>query len=184
MRILQDLWAPALTTMILGFTACGSSSMTRVIVVESQSEPAPKSHGQVVASDNHFDAGVKFYNRRQYKQAIKHFDKAIAKNPRNWEAHWYLGMCKRELGMTHAALSHFRYAQRDCPDDRNSRVRIYVAIGVTWELLGEYDDAAASFVAALELDSHCSEASECLARVKEHSAQHGKKGKKHRDHDD
>ena len=42
--------------------------------------------GQAVASENHFENGLKQYEMGHYKQAIHQFEKALEKDPTNCKA--------------------------------------------------------------------------------------------------
>ena len=66
--------------------------------------------GQVVASENNFENGVKHYEKGQIKQAIHQFEKAIEKNPANFKAYYYLGLCYRKQGAAEKAHRHFQKA--------------------------------------------------------------------------
>ena len=66
--------------------------------------------GQVVASENNFENGVKQYEKGHIKQAIHQFEKAIEKNPANFKAYYYLGLCYRRQGAAETAHRHFQKA--------------------------------------------------------------------------
>ncbi len=146
-------------------TAISACAHRTVVVVREEPQPVAKNRGQVVAADNHFDHGFRFYNRGQYKQAIKQFDLCVAKNPRRWDAFYYQGLCYRELGNYRDAQVRFRYAERDCPDDINARARLYVGIAVAWERQGDIAQARSSYNMALKYDRANSDAKSGLARL-------------------
>jgi len=77
--------------LILVVVLCGCSSSSR--------PPA-----QTVASENHFENGVKQYEKGHIKQAIHQFEKAIQKDPANYKAYYFLGLCYKERH-AHSALS-------------------------------------------------------------------------------
>ncbi len=78
--------------------------------------------GQTVASENHFENGVKQYERGHIKQAIHQFEKAIDKDPTNYKAYFYLGLCYKHRHSQKAALRNFEKAL-----DLNPRDEIWVA---------------------------------------------------------
>jgi Tfp pilus assembly protein PilF len=66
--------------------------------------------GQAVASENNFENGVKQYERDHIKQAIHQFEKAIDKDPTNYKAYFYLGLCYKRRHSQNAALQNFQKA--------------------------------------------------------------------------
>jgi len=73
--------------------------------------------GHVVASENHFENGVKHYEKGQVKQAIHQFEKAVEKNPANFKAYYYLGLCYKRQGAPKKAHRHFEKAIELNADD-------------------------------------------------------------------
>jgi len=71
---------------------------------------SPGPPGHAVASENHFENGVKQYNMGHYKQAIHQFNKAIEKDPANFKAYFYLGRCHKQKGTLKVALKNFQKA--------------------------------------------------------------------------
>lgn len=80
---------------------------------------ATRPPGQVVASENNFENGVKQYERGHVKQAIHQFEKAIEKNPANFKAYFYLGLCHRQRGTLKAARKNFQKAIDLNPNDES-----------------------------------------------------------------
>ncbi len=66
--------------------------------------------GQAVASENHFENGVKQYNMGHYKQAIHQFNKAVQKDPTNYKAYFYLGMSHKGEGLMAQARNYLEKA--------------------------------------------------------------------------
>lgn len=66
--------------------------------------------GHTVASENHLENGIKQYQRRHINQAIQQFEKAIEKNPANYRAHYYLGLCYKQKGKLETANNYFQKA--------------------------------------------------------------------------
>jgi Tfp pilus assembly protein PilF len=91
-----------LVVMLLVISAC--CSVTR-------------SPGQTVASENNFENGVKQYEKGHIKQAMHQFEKAIEKNPANFKAYYYLGLCYKHQGVTEKARKHFQKAIDLNPSD-------------------------------------------------------------------
>lgn len=70
----------------------------------------PKSPGQAVASENHYQNGVKQYEMGHYKQAIHQFEKAVQKDPTNYKAYFYLGLSHEGRGLLGKAQSFLEKA--------------------------------------------------------------------------
>jgi len=71
---------------------------------------SPGPPGHAVASENHFENGVKQYNMGHYKQAIHQFNKAIEKDPTNYKAYFYLGMSHKGKGLMTQARNYLEKA--------------------------------------------------------------------------
>ncbi len=82
--------------------------------------------GHVVASENHYENGVNQYEKGHIKQAIHQFEKAIEKNPRNFGAYFYLGLCYKRQGKTKTAHKHFQKAIDLNPDDESWVMKVKV----------------------------------------------------------
>ncbi|MEA3311002.1 MAG: tetratricopeptide repeat protein [candidate division WOR-3 bacterium] len=66
--------------------------------------------GHAVASENHFENGVKQYEMGHYKQAIHQFEKAVQKDPTNYKAYFYLGMSHKGKGLLTQARNYLEKA--------------------------------------------------------------------------
>ncbi|HSG98459.1 MAG TPA: tetratricopeptide repeat protein [candidate division Zixibacteria bacterium] len=158
----------------------GCANYNRTVVVKEDSQPEAKNHGMVVAAEKHFNTGMKFFHKGQYKQAVKHFEKAIEKNHRHWEAHYYLGVAHREMRDYRVAQHRLELALQNAPsDDKKVKARIYVALGITWESAGDPSKAQTNFALAVELDSDNREAHDGLSRVKGPKGKGKSKGQGH-----
>lgn len=71
---------------------------------------SPSAPGQVIASENNYENGVKQYEKGHYDQAIHEFEKAIEKDPTNYKAYYYLGMSHEGEGALNMALSYLQKA--------------------------------------------------------------------------
>ena len=85
--------------------------------------------GQTVASENNFENGVKQYEKGHIKQAIHQFEKAIEKNPANFKAYYYLGLCYKHQGVTETAHRHFQKAIDLNPSDENWVMKVKIEMG-------------------------------------------------------
>jgi len=90
-----------------------------VALIISGCSSATRPPGQVVASENNFENGVKQYERGHIKQAIHQFEKAIEKDPANFKAYFYLGLCQKKRATMKTALKNFQKAIDLNPNDRS-----------------------------------------------------------------
>ena len=90
-----------------------------VALIISGCSSATRPPGQVVASENNFENGVKQYERGHIKQAIHQFEKAIEKGPANFKAYFYLGLCQKKRGTMKTALKNFQKAIDLKPNDES-----------------------------------------------------------------
>ncbi|NOR17772.1 tetratricopeptide repeat protein [candidate division WOR-3 bacterium] len=95
-----------------------------IILIVSNCASAAKSPGQVVASENNFENGVKQYEKGHIKQAIHQFEKAIEKNPANFKAYFYLGRCYKQRGTMETAHKHFQKAIDLNPNDKSWVIKV------------------------------------------------------------
>ena len=150
----------------------GCATYERTIVISEESHAEEITHGQIVAAEKHFNTGMKFYKKGKYKQAVKHFEKAVRKNPHHWRAHYFLGVAHRELRDYRVARHRLNLALKTAPsDNKEFKARVYAALGVTWESIGDPVRAETNYALAIRLDSHNRVAREGLKRMK------GPKGK-------
>lgn len=89
---------------------------------------APSAPGQAVASENHYENGVKQYNMGHYKQAIHQFEKAIKKDPTNYKAYYYLGLSHKGEGALSMALGYLEKAFGLSSNDASWAAKIQVQI--------------------------------------------------------
>jgi Tfp pilus assembly protein PilF len=87
-----------------------STYLILVVLIVAGCGTVGRPPGHVVASENHFENGVKHFEKGQIKQAIHQFEKAIEKNPANFRAHYYLGLCHKRQGAGEKAHKHFQKA--------------------------------------------------------------------------
>lgn len=87
--------------------------------------------GQVVASENNFENGVKQYEKGHIKQAIHEFEKAIEKDPSNFKAYFYLGLCYKRQGYMKTARNHFQRAIDLNPNDESWVMKVQLEMETT-----------------------------------------------------
>lgn len=165
MRILSISLLCALLLFVVGCTK-------KVVVIKAP--PAEKKQHVIVhstgvnieSSNNHFKQAKKFYAKGNYKQAMKHCEKAIEFNHRNWKAHYYLGLTMQKRNQDARAIEVFGAGLKYSPDNNLIRSEIQFAIGVSWENLGKLNNAHQAYNLALVLNPDNRSAREAKKRVK------------------
>lgn len=87
--------------------------------------------GQTVAAENNFENGVKQYEKGHIKQAIHEFEKAVEKDPANFKAYFYLGLCHKQQGIMATALKHFQKAIDLNPGDESWVMKVKAEMKTT-----------------------------------------------------
>ncbi|MGH8003472.1 MAG: tetratricopeptide repeat protein [Limisphaerales bacterium] len=155
--------------VLTGLALLGGCAGYRTVVV-AESEPP----GQVRASRVHTRNGIRFYERGHYRKAIVQFELAIAKDPSNWEAHYYLADCYRELREYDPCLKHYHIVL-ELRSEPVWVARVEYKIGWVHERRGKYKDARSHYELALVAVPNHQEAKQGKARLS---------SKKYKDRDD
>ncbi len=103
--------------------------MVMIIIIGGCAGTRP--HGQATASENNFENGVKQYEKGHITQAIHEFEKAIEKNPANFRAYFYLGLCYKQQGAMKTAHGHFQKAIDLNPHDESWVIKVKLEMGPT-----------------------------------------------------
>ncbi len=149
----------------LSFSGC---TTRKVVVVENEAPPpSAKNYGQTVASQKHVQNGIKHLNRGNYPKAAKEFNRAIAADPNNWEAHFYLGVTYQRWRHYHESVRPFRTAIQLNQDDHRWVSKVRVHLGVTLEYTGNYEEARNEYNLAVTLNPDNKEAVSRLEKLKE-----------------
>ncbi|MEE9442304.1 MAG: tetratricopeptide repeat protein [candidate division Zixibacteria bacterium] len=154
---------------------------SKTVVIKSrpvETEQGTIKRGQKISSDNHLIQGKKFYTAGKYKQASKHFIRAISKNKDNWEAHYYLGLTLQKQGRFDQAIGSFKYSQKYAPKDNLIRSRICYSLALSWENEGYFARAGELYTQVLSLNPKHAKAKAGIERTKLKSAKANKKKKK------
>ncbi|MCI0405833.1 MAG: tetratricopeptide repeat protein [candidate division Zixibacteria bacterium] len=157
------------TLLLVGLAFLGGCASYRTVVV-AESEPP----GQIRASRVHTRNGIRFYERGHYKKAIQQFELAIAKDRSNWEAHYYLAECYRELREYDPCLRHYRIVL-ELRSEPVWVARVEYKMGWVYERRGKYKDARSHYELALGAVPSHREAKEAKRRLE---------SKKYKDRDD
>lgn len=158
----------ALFLVVLALLTVSGCSTRRVVVVQKTSTPPPaaKNYGQTVASQKHVNNGVKHLNRGNYAKAAKEFNKAIAADPNNWEAHFYLGVTYHRWKRYYDSCEYFRTAIDLNHTDNRWVSKVRVHLGVSLEYVGNYEEAQNEYKLAVTLNPDNKEAYDRLEKLK------------------
>jgi len=145
--------------ILTGLALLGGCAGYRTVVV-AESEPP----GQSRASRAHTRNGIRFYERRHYRKAIVQFELAISKDRDNWEAHYYLAECYRELREYDPCLNHYRIVL-DLRSEPAWVARVEYHIGWVYERRGKYKDARSHYDLALAAVPNHQQAKQAKSRL-------------------
>ncbi|OGC79833.1 MAG: hypothetical protein A2145_03540 [candidate division Zixibacteria bacterium RBG_16_40_9] len=164
---------------LVSILAIGGCTSGRIVIVgESESTPAtPKNQGRVIAAQKHVESGKKFLKKKKYQKAEREFLAAIELDPRNQEAHYYLGLTYYRWKKYDDCREPFLVAIKLNPDDPDWVCQVRIYLGLSFEYERDYDRAEREFYLAMTLNPSNDEAKHCWERVKY-------KHKKHYKHDD
>lgn len=151
-------------SVLLTFLSCSSGK----VLVTGKSSPPPKAktYGQKVASGNHLESGKKFFHKGKFRKALQEFNKAVDKDPRNWEAYYYLGLTQQKMGYYKESIPRFEMAIELNQGDKVRVSEIRVCLGVSYESLGNIEKAKAQYQFALSLNPDNKNASDSYSRIK------------------
>ena len=154
------------------------SCAERAIVIErpSPTHPPPpaKNYGQEVASEKHHIDGKKFYNQGKYAKAMQEFNQAIAADPQNREAHYYLGLCYQKLEYYKESVPEFKLSLEMENGDKLFLSKIRLSLAYSLEMTGDLDNSERQYELAYSLDPHNKSAYKGMVRVKETRQKHSK----------
>jgi len=154
------------------------SCAERTIVIErpgpTPSAPPAKNYGQTVASGKHLVNGKKFYNQGKYPKALQEFNQAVAADPQNREAHYYLGLCYQKLNYYNESVPEFKLSLEVENGDKLFLSRIRFSLAYSLEMTGDLDDSERQYELAYSLDPHNKSAYKGMVRVKETRQKHSK----------
>jgi len=128
----------------------------------AQTRPRPAAQGARDASAAAVAEGVAAFERGDAEGARAAFDKALKLNPREAEAHKYLGLIADQAGDLQTAARHFAEAARLAPASASARNNY----GVILLRLGRAREAAAEFEASLRADPQQPNALVNLAQIR------------------
>ncbi len=146
-------------TLFLGLALLGGCTGYRTVVMAENGPP-----GQERASRVHTRNGIRFYERGQYRKAVAQFELAVSEDPSNWEAHYYLAECYRELREYDPCLKQYRLVL-ELRSEPAWAARVEYRIGWVYERQGKYGEARSHYELALAAEPNHQEAKEARRRL-------------------
>lgn len=139
---LRRLIVPAATALAAALTACSSSP-----------PPPPPTAAQELnerhlQAQRDYDKAQELTAAGQYQDAINLYKEAVCLDPHHLLAWYYLGVLCNHQHMYPEAVEAWRVAADVGPTDP----RPYFALGLQYQDLGRYEDAAACYTRALDRD--------------------------------
>ncbi len=122
----------------------------KTTVVMSDTAPG-RPPGLVIASDKALENGKKHLRKGNCRKAIQEFEKALDKNPNNFEALYWLGVAEGMCGYYSRAYDRLTLALRYSPD-RAWQAKVNATIGLTLLYMNREDDAVVYFERARLID--------------------------------
>lgn len=107
----KQLMILGMILMLVGTTAC--SSKRKPLVPLSLAEPDAKPQAVVLT-----EQGAQAYQAKQFEDAKKYFEQAVAVVPQSGQAHYNFALALNALGDAEAARRHFLDAANLAPGDQ------------------------------------------------------------------
>jgi len=146
---------------------CSNHSTSNTSVAKSETPSVERQAvppGQLQASTEMLENGKRKWRVGDQKGARNFFEKAVAKNPYNYEAYYWLGVLCRDHHEWEAADHRFAQAVQYCPGGR-WEARIRVDWGYLFEVQNQKGLAAKQYDLALLADPEFREAQGARQRV-------------------
>lgn len=127
------------------------SCAEKATVAVSNTPPPPKAPGLSIASEKAVENGKKHLRKGHCNKAIHEFEKALNKNPNNFEALYWLGVAEGMCGYYSRSYDRLMIALKYSPDGV-WKARVYATIGINLLYMGREDEAISYFEKAKSLD--------------------------------
>lgn len=103
------------------------------------------------SSDGHIQTGIEYLDKHNYSLAIRHFDKAIEKNPQSARAFSNRGEVNLLTGNFKSALIDYSNILKL---DSNS-AEAYCGMAIAYEKIGQFENSLECYRKSIELDQNC-----------------------------
>ncbi|WP_448584252.1 tetratricopeptide repeat protein [Thermocrinis sp.] len=143
--ILNLMFKVFITILLILTLSCAEKVEIRT---ESQNHRPP---GLIVASEKAVENGKKHLRKGHCGKAIHEFNKALAKNPNNFEALYWLGVAEGMCGYYPEAYNRLTIALKYVPD-RTWEARVSASIGLILVFMEKEEEARIYFDRAKRID--------------------------------
>jgi YHS domain-containing protein len=145
----DSTWSALKGLLLLLFFSFSCAEHTTVVIGD-RAQPEPP--GLVVASEKAVENGKKHLRKGNCGKAIKEFNKALDKNPSNFEALYWLGVAEGMCGYYRKAYDRFILSLKYVPGE-GWKAKVYATIGITLLYMDREDEAIVYFERARLIDS-------------------------------
>ena len=116
-----------------------------------------------IKSTKSFEEGKKYFNQKNYNNALKSFKKAVKFNPKNHQAIEAIALCYGDLKDYKTAIKYFEQAVQMKPKNK-----LYLFnLAITYLKVGEYSKAKEIYQRILYIDRNNKSAKEALDKLRE-----------------
>lgn len=105
---------------------------------------------------------------------MREFNKALEADPRNQEAHYYLGMCYQKSEHYDESVPEFKLSLEVESPDKLFLSRIRFSLAYSLEMTGDLDESERQYELAYSLDPQNKSAYKGMERIKGKKAKHAK----------
>lgn len=168
-KILVPVTAVALLLLIL--FPINSRRYSKLAIIEDASYLAPKLRGIIdglTSSETLFNQGIKFYEEKNYEQAIKKLSALVEKKKKDAYGHFYLGVSFLLSEEYRKGIDHLELATRFCQEQGKEILleKCYWYLGNGYLKINDVDKATQEFQKVIEIGGELEpEAREQLARI-------------------
>lgn len=127
------------------------SCAEKTTVVVGDTAPPPRAPGLAIASEKAVENGKKHLRKGNCRKAIHEFEKALDKNPSNFEALYWLGVAEGMCRYYSRSYDRLMIALRYSPNE-GWKARVYATIGLTLLYMGRESEAVSYFERAKSID--------------------------------
>ncbi|UCD17810.1 MAG: tetratricopeptide repeat protein [Candidatus Zixiibacteriota bacterium] len=153
--------------ILLLIAAAGCSRHETPVRVTPEQQKKFNSPGtNITESNNHLRQAKAFYAKDKYKQAMKHCEKAIVFNHRNWEAYYYLGLSMQKRKEYSLAIEVLYNGLKHSPENGYVKSELHYSIGYSWEKMGHLEKAKKAYITALAFNPENHSAQQARNRIK------------------
>ncbi|HWO24458.1 MAG TPA: tetratricopeptide repeat protein [Kofleriaceae bacterium] len=108
-------------------------------------------------ADTHYDLGLAYKEMGLHDEAIKAFEKVLRSPQREVQCRLMIGMCQRDMNNPTEAIQQFKQGLHAGASERE-RQSLYYEIGITYEAIGDFNEALYYFEMVTKRDPNFADA--------------------------